>query len=602
MKPQTLLLLLGVGFAGSAGGVTTWQGATAGYWATRPNWAGGFPGSNSTVRLNHENQTNAYTVTVQSAAIADKLWIDTYGEVPVRVRVEAAGSLRLNSLRMGFKEDDRVSDFTIDGGSVWGVEPTDPAITNTAFLVGNNPGCVATMRVLNQGVLSVQGSNGLIVASSKQSFGHLAVTNGNLLVGGSLILGKGPGSNAGLTIAGTSAVSIAGALQIAKLDSGALMPTGTVHLAAGTLACRTLNVAAFGNGALTLAGGDLLVGDGGITVGLSKADGRLNLYGGSLRTTNAFMNIGHTDSSGILSMSNGTVAVSGSVGVGSGSRSEGRIDLFGGSISAGQVIVGAPISASGTLNLHGGTLATTNLLIGSGGTAQCNLYGGELLVLGADSASLQVSNGCINLHRTVLQWASGNVTEWVTNAMDAGTICFGNGFAAGTFSTNGFDGRIVNGDRALYWDNLDNGAQFPLSGIWLEWLDEASPYEAWAADFNLGLAHPLDDSDSDGLDNLTEYALGGNPTNAAETGISPTAAIRAGAALEYVYRRRTDAAARNLDYVLEATTNLVAGSWSTNGIVPLGTSEADAGFQHVTNQLPVAPWPAQFIRLRIGIE
>jgi hypothetical protein len=597
-----MLLFLWVGIAGSACGVTTWKGQTTGYWGAPSNWAGGFPVSNSTVRLNHDNQTNAYEVTVQSQAITDKLWIDTYGDVPIHVRVSDAGSLRLNSMRMGFKDADRVSTFTIDGGSVWGLDPTDPAITNTAFLVGNNPGCVATMNIVNNGLLSVRGSNGLIVASSKESLGHLAVTNGSLQVRDSLILGKGPGSNAELTIAGTSSLSITGALQIAKLDNGALMPTGTVHMAAGSLECGTLNVGAFGNGSLTLAGGDILAGDGGIMVGLSNSDGQLVMNGGTLKTTNAFMNIGHIDSAGLLSMTNGTIHVFGAISVGSGSRSVGRIDLFGGSIAAGQLVIGEPISASGTLNLHGGTLAATNLLIGSGGTAECNLYAGELLVLGADPASLQVSNSCINLHQTMIQWANGNVAGWATNAVNTGAICFGNGFAPGTFSTNGFDGRIVSGNRALYWDNLDNGAQFPLSGIWVELLEDVSPYEVWAADYHLGATDPLDDSDSDGLDNLTEYALGGNPTNAAEVGIAPTAEIRAAAALEYVYRRRTDVAERGLDYILETTTNLVAGGWSTNGIVPLGASVADGGLQHVTNQIPTAPWPAQFVRLRIGME
>lgn len=590
------------GMIGSACGVTTWKGGVSGYWDTSANWAGGYPVSNSTVRLNHDRQTNAYSVIVQTPAITDKLWMDTYGDVPVHLRVIATGSLQLNSMRMGFKEGDRESSITIDGGSVWGLDPVDPSITNTAFLVGNNPDCEATLSVLNNGLLSVQGSNGLIVASSKESIGCLIVTNGIVQIRDSLILGKGPGSNGEMILAGSGSVSITGSLHIAKLDNGVLMPTGTVHMAGGTLDCGILNVGAHGTGSLILNAGEIHTGIGGITVGLSNADGRVGMHGGMLHAKNSFMNIGHTDSSGLLSMSNGTVHISGPVSVGSGSRSQGRIDQFGGFFSASQLIIGEPLSASGTLNLYGGALTATNLLIGFGGTAQCNLYGGELHIQGTGNTALQISNSCVNLQQTLIQWANSNVTDWVTNAVDASILCFSNGVAPGTYSTNGYDGRIVRGTAALYWDNLDNGSQFAKSAIWVEQLPEPSPYEAWASGYELDPSDLLGDPDSDGLDNLSEYALGGNPTNGTESGIVPVSEISSVATFEYVYRRRTDAVVCGLDYVLETATNLVSSSWITNGITPVGVSERDGGFMLVTNQISTVLFPARFIRLRIGIE
>jgi hypothetical protein len=510
-------------------------------------------------------------------------------------------------MRMGFKAEDRDSSFTIDGGRVWGLDPIDPAVTNTSFLVGNNPGCIATLSVLNNGLLSVMGSNGLIVASSKESIGRLIVTNGTIQIKDSLILGKGPGSTGEMTIAGSSSVSITGALHIAKLDNGTIMPKGTVFVAGGTLECGTLNIGAHGNASLTLNGGDILAGAGGITIGLSNADGRLNMHGGKLQTTASFMNIGHTDSSGFLSISNGMVNISGTISVGSGSRGVGQIDQSGGSISANQLIIGEAISASGTLNLYGGALTATNLLIGSGGTAQCNLYGGELYIQGLDHTDLQISNSCINLQQTVIQWASSNVADWVANAVNAGTICYSNGLPPGTYSDIGFDGSIGSGDSVLYWDNLDNGSQFGQSAIWVEQLAAASPYDAWSAGFGLGGgdAGLTDDPDRDGLDNLAEYGLGGNPTNANDVGILPTFGIveRGGTnGFEYIYRQLSDAAARDLDYFLELNTNLAAGFWTTNGIAPSGKSESSSGFEHVTNQISTALFPVQFIRLRIELK
>ena len=582
MNPRTKVILLLVGLVGSACGVTTWKGAESGDWDVAANWAGGFPVSTSTVRLNHDRQTNAYEVIVQTPAITDKLWIDTYGDIPIHIRVNPLGSLELNSMRMGFKEDDRASSFTIDGGSVWGLDPLDPAITNTAFLIGNNPDCLATLSVMNNGLFSVQGSNGLIVASSKESIGRLIVTNGTMRIKDSLILGKGPGATGEMIVSGSSFISITGALHIAKLDNGALMPTGTVVMAEGTLECGTLNIGAHGMGSLTQTGGDIYAGSGGITLGQSNAEGQLNLLGGTLRAPNSFMNIGHTDSTGLLFMSNGVVEVSGTLSVGSGSRSHGQIDQTGGTISVGQLMVGAALSATGTLNL----------------------CGGEVLIQGSDDTDLQVSNGCINLQQTLIQWANTNVTEWITKAVSSGTLCFTNGLAAGTYSTNGYDGRLIHGDAALYWDNLDNGSPFAQSAIWVEQLAEVSPYDTWADEYNLIESGLTDDPDSDGLDNLSEYALGGNPTNANETGILPTfgtVEIDGTNGFEYVYRQRTDAEVLGLDYYLEQSTNLVVGAWTNNVDRVISIGPDYAGFEPVTNHVP-ADSSSLYIRLRIQLD
>ena len=50
-----------------------------------------------------------------------------------------------------------------------------------------------------------------------------------------------------------------------------------------------------------------------------------------------------------------------------------------------------------------------------------------------------------------------------------------------------------------------------------------SAYESWAADFGVGAG--TNDFDADGLLNVYEYGLGGDPTNAADQGLSPTSAV-----------------------------------------------------------------------------
>ena len=588
-------------FSPLAHGVTTWKGAATGYWDLPASWAGGFPTSNSTVRLNHENQTNAYTVIVRAPAITDKLWIDTYGDVPIHVHVNHTGSLQLYSMRMGFKAEDRESSFTIDGGTVLGMDSIGTAITNTAFLVGNNPDCTATMRVLNNGILSVLGSNGLIVASSKESIGQLIVTNGTVIVKDSLTLAKGPDSHAELMVSGTSSVSITGALHIAKLDSGVLAPTGLAQIDGGTLECGTLNIGASGVGSFTQSDGQVRVFGGGITLGQAASTAQLDIYGGALETVGSSMNIGHTDSFGILYMTNGTVNIDGTITLGSASRATGMLDLSGGTITSEQLVIGAAASATGTVHMLGGTLSTTNFVLGGGGTAECELAGGELVVLGSLDESILISNSVLHLEKALVKWNNPNITVWITDAISNGTITWSNGLAHGTYSTNGFDGCFTNEGSRLYWDNLDNGSSFGTTALWVE----ESPYNTWAGSYQLSGTDALRsaDPDHDGLNNLAEYGLGGNPANGINAEILPSFHIEADSNLaKYVHRQRSDPSEYGLTYRLESCTNLTTQSWTTNGYSVVGNSLDIGGFKTVTNQIPTGGIDGLFTRLKIQYE
>jgi hypothetical protein len=376
----TALILFLSAIGPTAFGYTAWKGATSGYWDIPANWAGGFPSSNSTMRLDHAYQTNSYTVIVRTDAMTDILSMQDYDDVPVHVRVETAGSLQLNSLRMGSKEEDRESSFTIDGGSVWGLKPIDPSVTNTAFLIGDNPGCTATLNVLNNGLLSVMGSNGLSVANGRESTGRLIVTNGNVQIRESMILGRGPSSFGELLLSGTSSLAIAGALHVAKLDSGDFTPTGIVQVAGGILECETLNIGANGNGSLILNEGTVRTRSGGITLGQTTSTAHLKIYGGTLETIGSFLYIGHLDSTGVLFVTNGNVNIDGIIALGSSSRSAGLLDFSGGTISAQQLVIGAAASSTGTVHIQQGILnAGETVQVGPLGAGSLLLDGGTLI-------------------------------------------------------------------------------------------------------------------------------------------------------------------------------------------------------------------------------
>ena len=619
----TLILFLSA-IGTTAFGYTAWQGETTGTWDTRANWAGGFPTNTSTVRLNHEYQTNTYSVIVRTDAITDTLSIEDYDDVPIHVRIDNTGSLQFNSMRMGAKEEDRESRFTIDGGSVWALDPINPAVTNTAFLIGDNPGCIATLSVLNNGMLSVMAPNGLIIASGKESIGRLIVSNGNIRIKDSLLLGTGPGAFGELIVSGTSSISITDALHIAKLVFGDFAPIGIVQIAGGVLECGTLNIGANGKGSLTFSDGTVRVIAGGITLGQTTSTAQLNVYGGMLETIESSMFIGHLDSTGTMFMTNGNVNIDGSIALGSSSRSTGLLDLTGGAITAKQLVIGAATSSTGTVHIHqgilcagetvhigplgtgslfldGGTLTTTNFLLGGGASAECNLTGGELVILGTTNESIQILNSVLCLEKALIKWSNSNVTDWITNAVSTGAITWSNGLAHGTYSTNGFDGYFNSEDSILYWDNLENGSSFAQSVIWVE----KSPYKTWADNYLLSGTNALwsADPDHDGLNNLSEFGLGGNPTNGYNPDILPTFQIKAGLDLaEYVYRQRSDPAAYGLTYTLELSTNLLAQSWTTNGYNLIGVSPDIDGFRTVTNQIPMTGINAQFIRLQIQYE
>ena len=127
--------------------------------------------------------------------------------------------------------------------------------------------------------------------------------------------------------------------------------------------------------------------------------------------------------------------------------------------------------------------------------------------------------------------------------------------------------------------------------------DVSDLYAIWKQDY--GVTNSLVDADGDGLDNLTEYGLGGDPTNALDRGYATTT-LTEGAAMSYVYPMLS-APNSGISYSLEITDNLISGTWTNDGYSVSGTNENGyaAGFDAVTNQLSTAVKDEQFIRLRI---
>jgi hypothetical protein len=127
-----------------------------------------------------------------------------------------------------------------------------------------------------------------------------------------------------------------------------------------------------------------------------------------------------------------------------------------------------------------------------------------------------------------------------------------------------------------------------------------SSYSSWAAAYPTLTGGEQDDSDGDTLNNLYEYAFGGNPTNGFVDGNIPTftiADVGSSNVIEYVYYRRIGTS--DLSYQLELGTDLVYTNWSGSGYTELPEKGViDADFEAVTNLIPTQD-AVKFIRLKV---
>jgi hypothetical protein len=130
-----------------------------------------------------------------------------------------------------------------------------------------------------------------------------------------------------------------------------------------------------------------------------------------------------------------------------------------------------------------------------------------------------------------------------------------------------------------------------------------SGYDSWIDDFSVSGSPDADrdyDYDGDGQDNLMEYALGGDPTNAlVKGGYSSEIMDDAGTNyFVYVHPQRSDDA--QLNYYLQLDDNLIdAPGWTNVGYVVTGTNVTGGVLDYVTNHVPVNEYATRFIRLMI---
>jgi len=104
----------------------------------------------------------------------------------------------------------------------------------------------------------------------------------------------------------------------------------------------------------------------------------------------------------------------------------------------------------------------------------------------------------------------------------------------------------------------------------------------------------LEDFDSDGRNNLYEYALDGDPEDDQDLGVNPTF-IKVNDELQYSFKQRNDDL--NLIYNVQTCSDLTAGGWTNTG-ADAASSTPDGLYNNVMHIIPTGS-SQSYIRLKI---
>ena len=224
-------------------------------------------------------------------------------------------------------------------------------------------------------------------------------------------------------------------------------------------------------------------------------------------------------------------------------------------------------SGSGTM-----TVTTTNTYTGS------TTVNGGILRLGNGSSSTNLAD---NADLIVAPGAMLDLDFSGTDVIDELWVD-GNRMPAGVYSsTSGF----ITGSGTL---TVSNG---PAAGNYVVWSGRGG--------YNL-IGGPAGDDDSDGVPNLMEYVLGGNPRQLS-SGILPAAATQAGS---FVFTfRRVHSSTADTTQTFQYGSNLIG--WSDvpvahGGMVSIIANTPQAGIDSVTVAVPIGSGSQMFGRLKVA--
>lgn len=329
------------------------------------------------------------------------------------------------------------------------------------------------------------------------------------------------------------------------------------------------------------------------------------------------LSIGQEDQGGhnILTINGGTLSAGKSIVVGNNNASTGTLNMVSGSLETAEDLSLGNAGNDGicTFNMTGGSVLINHLEYRSAyGVFN---YGGGSMVIGGDLISNTKSDPAFvgELNYTALSPSmnplvvSNDVILTDLNlglALDSGyTPAIGDSIVlveyAGTLSDTFVgleEGSMVDVDGASF--QLSYAADLGDGRLAVTLVSSVYDYAAYSNDYGL-VTGPYEDQDDDGMNNLYEFGLNGDPTNQAVTGTAPEFQVLEtgeGTVVEYVHLKRLNS---GLDYYLEITPSLNPASWDNSGYTAVESSDRGDGFSVVTNTVSTEILDAQFIRLII---
>lgn len=211
-------------------------------------------------------------------------------------------------------------------------------------------------------------------------------------------------------------------------------------------------------------------------------------------------------------------------------------------------------------------------------------------------ANLFFSNDGVEVQNHIVgQW---NTLNWDVDPFASGGIVYQDINDVGIEFFHYSEQAVTNSGGLAMWFNM-YAANIGYTATLYE--GSGSAYDTWAAGYELS-GGQTDDDDGDGLSNIHEFGVGGNPTNSGDIGYEPTldmVDVTGTNWMEYVHVRQTDPES-GLGYSLEENMDLVYGTWTNATATEMGSAvlPGDADFESVTNHVPTTE-AQKFIRLKV---